>query len=151
MEPTKVTSVVDPKRIDAVEELAAWKQQADTAAKLAPSACAPKYLAAQQQVRSWIEGPLAVQIDDLAAQYYGTVDLSKQQIPRPLRAAVGEFQACAGDISERGGFEDVGRSILNWASEQAKGQRKQSAEALKAQLKTYEWANWSDAKKSPPR
>jgi len=73
------------------------------------------------------------QIDDTAAQYYGTVDLSKQRIPRQVTVAVGEFQTCAGDVAERG-VEDVGLAVLNWASAQAKGQRKQSADALKEQL-----------------
>jgi hypothetical protein len=150
MNTNKATSVVDPDKIDAVQELAVWKQKADTSAMLAPSGCESKYSTAQQEIRGWIRGPLTVQIDDMAAQYYGTVDLSKQRIPHQLTVAVGEFQTCAGDVAERG-IEDVGMSVLNWASEQAKGQRKQSADALKAQLKSYEWANWTDAKRGVSR
>ena len=150
MDTKKATSVVDPDKIDAVQELAVWKQQADTSAKLASAGCEPKYATAQQQIRGWIRGPLTVQIDDTAAQYYGTVDLSKQRIPRQVTVAVGEFQTCAGDVAERG-VEDVGLAVLNWASAQAKGQRKQSADALKEQLKSYEWVNWTDAKRGGSR
>jgi len=146
----KVTSVVDPQRIDAVEELAVWKGQAETSAKVAPATCEPKYVAAQQRVKGWIEGSLTVQIDDAAAQYYGSVDLSKGRIPAEVSSAVGALQSCAGDVAERG-IEDVGNAILNWAKQEAKGQRKQSADALKAQLKTYEWVDWSEARKGAPR
>src|SRR6266446_174822 len=100
MDPKKATSVVDPERIDAVQELAQWKQQADTSARVAPPGCEPKYATAQQQVNGWIEGPLRLQIDDTAAQYYGTVDLSRQQIPARVSAAVGEFRTCVADVGE---------------------------------------------------
>ncbi len=147
----KVTSVVDPQKIDAVQDLAVWKQQAETSARMAAPTCEPKYAAAQQRVKGWIEGPLTIQIDDAAAQYYGAVDLGKATIPAEVRAAVGEFQTCAGNIAERGGIEDLGKSVLSWAKDQAKRQRRQSADALKAQLKTYEWADWSEARKGAPR
>jgi hypothetical protein len=146
----KVTSVVDPQRIDAVQELAAWKQNADMSARLASAGCESKYTIAQQQVNGWIQGPVTVQIDDMAAQYYGTVDLSKQRIPQQVSAAVGEFQNCA-DVGARGDIENMAQSVMNWARQQSQAQRKQSADALKAQLKTYQWASWSEAKKATPR
>jgi len=146
----KVTSVVDPQKTDALQELAVWKGQAETSAKMAPATCEPRYAAAQQRVKGWIEGPLTVQINDAAAQYYGSVDLSKARIPAEVSSAVGAYQTCAGDVAERG-IEDTANAIVNWAKQQAKGQRKQSADALKSQLKTYEWVDWAEARKGAPR
>jgi hypothetical protein len=148
MEPRKVTSVVDPDRISAVQELAVWKQTADTLPSTAPAGCEPKYRAAQQQVTAWIEGPLTIEIDDVAAQYYGTVDLDKARIPPQISSAVATFQACAAETVSRGAPEDVAYGILKWAAAEAKGQRKESAEALKARLRGYEWADWASLKRS---
>lgn len=150
---TKVTSVVDPQRIDAVQELAVWKQQAGTMARTAPTACEPKYTLARLQLNGWIDGPLRVQIDQAASRVHGAVDLSRTRIPQSLSAAVVEFRTCAASTAERGMPEDVADRIVAWASNQAKAQRKESADALKAQLDTYRWAAWTDARSdaAPPR
>ncbi|HET8541003.1 MAG TPA: hypothetical protein VFL83_14110 [Anaeromyxobacter sp.] len=144
---TKVTSVVDPQRIDAVQELAVWREQADALAKTAPAGCEPRYTAARQQLNGWLDGPLAVQIDQAANRVYGAVDLTAARIPAAVGAAVGEFQTCATGPAERGLVpEDVANRVVAWATQQAKAQRKQSAQALKAQLEGYRWASWTEAR-----
>ena len=142
----KVTSVVDPQKIDAVQELAMWKQQVVTDVPAAPAECEQKYVAARAQLNGWIDGPLAVQIDQAVQAMYGSVDLRKTQIPPPVTAAVADFQRCLITPEGRTTPEDVASRVLAWATEQAKGQRKASADALKAQLATFRWSSWAEAR-----
>ena len=146
----KVTSVVDPQKIDAVQELAMWKQQVVTEVPSAPADCEAKYTRARAQLNGWIDGPLQVQIDQAVQALYGSVDLRKTQIPQPVTAAVADFQGCLITPEGRTTPEDVATRVVAWATEQAKGQRKASADALKAQLATYKWGEWGVARVTAP-
>ncbi|MFA6174631.1 MAG: hypothetical protein WC701_13250 [Kiritimatiellales bacterium] len=136
-------TVIDTNRIDGVRQLAIWRDAAVNRVPSADPRCKEKYDAARSQVASVIDITWKSNIDNKAAQWWGTVDLSTNAIPTDVSSAVAEFLPCSTEkADEKIVTKGVGvvaataitTEVITAIDKLVETKRKASADGLKATL-----------------
>lgn len=139
-------AVIDPDRIDGVRQLAAWRDQAVSQAPGANESCKAKYNSAKSRVDGVIDIAWKSSIDNTAAQWWGTVDLSTNAIPSDTVTAIRDYLECPSAPSPLAGAEVIVPVVVKSIDDLLGAKRKASADGLKATLEKVKWPTWESAR-----